>query len=454
MLRRLDLRGDRWVPAGDLRSVLPRPETGVEGAPDGPLDVVRSILADVRARGDEAIRELTERFDGVAPASLRVDRMEMEAALERIDPEVGAALMVADESIRRHHEGQIRPPHCTEDAGLVVRSVSRPVDRAGCYAPGGRAAYPSTVLMTAVPARVAGVDQVVLCVPPGPDGSIADVTLAAAAVAGVDEVYAVGGAQAVAAMAFGTASIPPVDVIAGPGNVYVALAKREVAGLVGVPSAFAGPSEIVVMADDTVPAAFAAIDVVVQAEHGPDGLAWLVTWDEAVADAVVAEVVRIAEASRRRNDVMGTLASTGWVILVDGPDEALAVSDAIAPEHLQLMVADADSLADRVRHAGAVFCGPWSPASLGDYVAGPSHVLPTAGTARFAGALTVADFTKEVHIVRADRVALERLAPHVSALADAEGLDAHAESVRLRIASSAASEDCLESDSRSDADYG
>jgi len=418
------------------------------------LDVVRSILADVRARGDEAIRELTERFDGVAPASLRVDRMEMEAALERIDPEVGAALMVADESIRRHHEGQIRPPHCTEDAGLVVRSVSRPVDRAGCYAPGGRAAYPSTVLMTAVPARVAGVDQVVLCVPPGPDGSIADVTLAAAAVAGVDEVYAVGGAQAVAAMAFGTASIPPVDVIAGPGNVYVALAKREVAGLVGVPSAFAGPSEIVVMADDTVPAAFAAIDVVVQAEHGPDGLAWLVTWDEAVADAVVAEVVRIAEASRRRNDVMGTLASTGWVILVDGPDEALAVSDAIAPEHLQLMVADADSLADRVRHAGAVFCGPWSPASLGDYVAGPSHVLPTAGTARFAGALTVADFTKEVHIVRADRAALERLAPHVSALADAEGLDAHAESVRLRIASSAASEDCLESNSRSDADYG
>ena len=454
MLRRLDLRGERWVPVGDLRSVLPRPETGVEGAPDGPLDVVRSILADVRARGDEAIRELTERFDGVAPASLRVDRMEMEAALERIDPEVGAALMVADESIRRHHEGQIRPPHCTEDAGLVVRSVSRPVDRAGCYAPGGRAAYPSTVLMTAVPARVAGVDQVVLCVPPGPDGSIADVTLAAAAVAGVDEVYAVGGAQAVAAMAFGTASIPPVDVIAGPGNVYVALAKREVAGLVGVPSAFAGPSEIVVMADDTVPAAFAAIDVVVQAEHGPDGLAWLVTWDEAVADAVVAEVVRIAEASRRRNDVMGTLASTGWVILVDGPDEALAVSDAIAPEHLQLMVADADSLADRVRHAGAVFCGPWSPASLGDYVAGPSHVLPTAGTARFAGALTVADFTKEVHIVRADRAALERLAPHVSALADAEGLDAHAESVRLRIASSAASEDCLESNSRSDADYG
>ncbi len=408
----------------------------------------------MRARGDEALRELTERFDGAAPTSVRVDRNEMEAAFERVGSEVREALVVAAEAIRRHHEGQVRPLHSTEDEGLVVRSVSRPVDRAGCYAPGGRAAYPSTVLMTAVPARVAGVDQVVLCVPPGPDGSIVDVTLAAAVVAEVDEVYAVGGAQAVAAMAFGTTSIPPVDVIVGPGNVYVALAKREVAGLGGVPSAFAGPSEIVVMADDTVPASFAAIDVVVQAEHGPGGLAWLVTWDEAVADDVVDEVVRIAEVSRRRDDVLATLASAGWVVLVDGPDEALAVSDAIAPEHLQLMVADADSLAERVRHAGAVFCGPWSPASLGDYVAGPSHVLPTAGTARFSGALTVADFTKEVHIVRADRAALERLAPHVAALADAEGLDAHAESVRLRVAAGAAFESCVESDTESEINRG
>ncbi len=327
----------------------------------------------------------------------------------------------------------MRAEHRSEDDGLVVRSVSRPVERAGCYVPGGRAAYPSTVLMTAIPARVAGVEEVLVCAPPGPDGRIADVTLAAAAVAGVDAVYAVGGAQAVAAMAFGTDSIPPVDVIVGPGNLYVALAKREVAGLVGVPSAFAGPSEVVVVADATVPAAFAAIDVVVQAEHGPDGLAWLITWDEAVADAVDAEVARIVDASPRRDDVTATLATAGWVVLVDGPDEALAVSDAIAPEHLQLMVDGAEALADRVRHAGAVFCGPWSPASLGDYVAGPSHVLPTAGTARFSGALTVADFTKEVHVVTADRGALERLAPHVAALADAEGLDAHAASVRLRV---------------------
>ena len=432
MLRRFDLRGDLPGSTADLRAALPRPDLGAPGSEGAVLSAVRTILDDVKARGDEAVRELTSRFDGAEPTAIQVDPVEVAAALDRIDPVLRTALEVAAEAIQRHHVGQVRSEYRTEDAGLVVRSVSRPVERAGCYVPGGRAAYPSTVLMTAVPARVAGVDEVVVCVPPDPDGRVAEVTLAAAAVAGVDAVYAVGGAQAVAAMAFGTESIPPVDVIVGPGNVYVALAKREVAGLVGVPSAFAGPSEVVVVADATVPTSFVAIDIVVQAEHGPDGLAWLITWDEAVADAVDAEVSRIVEASPRRDDVTATLASAGWVVLVDGPDEALAVSDAIAPEHLQLMVDDAESLADRVRHAGAVFCGPWSPASLGDYVAGPSHVLPTAGTARFSGALTVADFTKEVHIVTADRGALERLAPHVAALADAEGLDAHAASVEIR----------------------
>ncbi|MDG2427223.1 MAG: histidinol dehydrogenase [Acidimicrobiales bacterium] len=433
MLHRLDLRGDRLGPLADLQFVLPRPSSSHADGGDGPLEAVRTILSDVRVRGDQAIREHTVFFDGVAPPAIEVAPGEMLAALGRIDPTVRNALETAFEAIVRHHEGQVRAGHKTEDAGLVVRSVSRPVERAGCYVPGGRAAYPSTVLMTAVPARVAGVDKVVICVPPGPDGRIADVTLAAAAIANVDAVYAVGGAQAIAAMAFGTESIPPVDVIVGPGNIYVALAKREVAGLVGVPSAFTGPSEVVVVADATVPALFAAIDVVVQAEHGPDGLAWLVTWDESVADAVDAEVDQILKASPRRDEVEATLAAAGWIVLVDGPDEALAVSDAIAPEHLQLMVDGAEVLADRVRHAGAVFCGPWSPASLGDYVAGPSHVLPTAGTARFSGALTVADFTKEVHIVTANQTALERLAPHVAALAEAEGLDAHALSVRVRV---------------------
>ena len=424
MLRRLDLRGS----VQDVRSVLPRPAV----AGEGPLEEVRAILADVRQRGDIALLEMTSRFDGADLETIRVDPAEVAAAPDRVQPRVLEALEVAAEAVRRHHVGQVRSERRTEEDGLVIRSLSRPVERAGCYAPGGRAAYPSTVLMTAVPARVAGVDEVVLCVPPGTDGRIADVTLAAAAVAGVDAVYAVGGAQAVAAMAYGTETVPAVDVIVGPGSVYVALAKREVAGHVGIPSAFAGPSEVVVVADASVPAPFAAVDVVVQAEHGPDGLAWLVTWDEAVAEAVEAEVVRMVAEAPRREDITATLADAGWSVLVDGPDQALAVADAIAPEHLQLMVDDAEALAERVRHAGAVFCGPWSPASLGDYVAGPSHVLPTAGTARFSGALTVADFTKEVHVVTADEGALRRLAPHVVALADAEGLDAHARSVRIR----------------------
>jgi histidinol dehydrogenase len=287
--------------------------------------------------------------------------------------------------------------------------------------------------MTAVPARVAGVDEVVVCVPPGSDGLIPDATLAAAAVAGVDAVHPVGGAQAIAALAYGTASIDPVDVIVGPGNVYVAVAKQEVAGAVGIPVGFTGPSEVVVIADATVPPEFAAVDVVVQAEHGPDGLAWLITWDEAVAAAAEGAIEEIVAASPRRSDIEATLAVAGICVLVDGPVEALAVADEIAPEHLQLMCADAGELALKVRNAGAVFCGPWSPASLGDYMAGPSHVLPTAGTARFAGALTVSDFTKDVHVVTADRTAIERLGPHIVTLAEVEGLDAHAESVRMRL---------------------
>ena len=425
MLRRLDLRG----PLGDLGAVLPRPSA----APDGPLDVVRAIIADVRERGDAALRDLTARYDGVDLESVVVDPEHVASAPTRIDPVVLEALEVAAVAIRRHHEGQRRAELRTDEDGLCVRSISRPVQRAGCYAPGGRAAYPSTVLMTAVPARVAGVDVVVLCVPPGPDGRVADVTLAAAAVAGVDAVYAVGGAQAVAAMAYGTASIPAVDVIAGPGNVYVALAKREVAGQVGVPSAFAGPSEVVVVADSTVPPAFAAIDVVVQAEHGPGGLAWLITWDEAVSEAIEAEVDRIVAAAPRRDEITATLGDAGWSVLVDGPDEALAVADAIAPEHLQLMVADAGGLSERVRNAGAVFCGPWSPASLGDYVAGPSHTLPTGGAgASFAG-LTVDQFQRRTSVVKYSRPALAKSIETIRTFAEIEGLDAHGRSAEIRL---------------------
>ncbi len=271
--------------------------------------------------------------------------------------------------------------------------------------------------------------------PPDRDtGKVPQATLAAAAIAGVDEVYAFGGAQAVAAMAYGTDTIRSVDVIVGPGNIYVAIAKRELAGegLVGIPSAFAGPSEVVVIADETTPVESAAIDVIVQAEHGPHGLAWLITWSEAAAEAISGAIDRLVARAPRRGDIEATLAEGGYVVLVDGPAQAMEVSNAIAPEHLELMCAEPDRLVPLVRHAGAVFCGPWAPASVGDYIAGPSHVLPTFGSARFGQALTVADFTKQVHVITLDEAALGKVAPDVAVLAEAEGLAAHAASVRIR----------------------
>jgi histidinol dehydrogenase len=286
--------------------------------------------------------------------------------------------------------------------------------------------------MCAAPARVAGVEELVLCVPPGADGRVATETLAAAAIAGIGEVYAVGGAQAVAAMAYGTETIGPVDVIVGPGNRYVAEAKRQVAGIVGVPSAFAGPSEVVVVADETTPAAWAAIDIVVQAEHGPDGLAWLVTWSEELAGAVTEAVEDLVASSPRRAALEATLRTGGFAVLVDGPAQAVAVANEVAPEHLELLVEGAEALLPLVRCAGAVFLGPYAPASVGDYLAGPNHVLPTARTARFASALRVDDFRTHIHAVSLDGDTLARLAPAVAVIADAEGLDAHARSVRVR----------------------
>jgi histidinol dehydrogenase len=424
VLNRLDLRG-----VEDLQGRLPRP--AVDG--DEPVAAVREILDDVRRRGDDALFDLTARFDGVRLDALRVPPSELRAALEATAPEVRAALELARDRIAAHHRTQLRPEVRHDTGGVHIRSYHRPVDRVGCYVPGGRAAYPSTLLMTAVPALVAGVPEVAVCVPPDRDtGTVTPVTLAAAAVAGVDEVYAIGGAQAIGALAYGTASVPAVDVICGPGNKYVALAKQEVAGRVGVAAAFAGPSEVVVIADGSVPPEFAAIDVILQAEHGPDGLAWLITWDDSVADAVTEAVTRLTEAAPRRDEIAATLAEGGYAVVVDSPEAAVAVANVVAPEHLELLCQGADGLVPLVRNAGAVFVGPWSPASVGDYLAGPSHVLPTYGTARFASALTVDDFLKHHHVVTVDGDAFDGIAPAVESLAEAEGLEAHAESIRIR----------------------
>ena len=425
MLSRIDLRGAA-TPVADL---LPRPRL-VER---GPVDEVRAIISAVRAEGDNALRRFTAEFDGVDLTSISVPPEAITEATNRVSPEIRAALDVAVGNVQAYHQQQLPTDSRLERDGVVVEGLHRAVDRAGCYVPGGRAAYPSTVVMTAVPARVAGVSEVALTIPPGPDGSIPDVTLAAAAATGVSEVYSVGGAQAIAAMAYGTESIPAVDVIVGPGNMFVAVAKQQVAGVVGVPSSFAGPSEVVVVADHTADPTFVAVDVILQAEHGPDGLAWLVTWSDEVADTVTAEVSRLVAHAPRADDIRATLESSGHAVVCDSPKQAIDVVNAIAPEHLELQVADPDCLLGSVRNAGAVFCGTWTPASLGDYLAGPSHVLPTNGTARFASALTVSDFMKDIHVVRASQDGLTELAPHLIALAEAEGLAAHADSVRLRL---------------------
>jgi histidinol dehydrogenase len=426
-LARVDVRGA----TGDLARLLPAPEMVDDTAA---TDAVRRILAEVQTGGDEAVRALTERFDRVGVDDLRVPFEDLRAALDEIPPALRDALEVAHENITAYHRTQIRPDARHERDGVVVRELHRPVDRAGLYVPGGRAPLASSVLMTAAPARAAGVPTLVMCSPPGPDGRLAPAVRAAAAIAGVDEVYRVGGAQAVAAMAYGTESISAVDVIVGPGNRFVAIAERLVAGegVVGVPSAFTGPSEVAVIADETTPVEFAAIDLVVQAEHGPDGVSYLITWSEDAAVAISAEVARLAEASPRRHEIVSTLAQGGFCVIVDGPEQATAVANVVAAEHLEILCRDPESLLPLVRNAGAVFLGPWAPASVGDYVAGPNHVLPTARSARFGSALRVDDFCKHIHVVDLDRAGLARLAPYVVAMAESEGLTAHADSVRVR----------------------
>ena len=424
MLRTLDLRGRGTA----VTDALPSPEapgSNVAGA-------VASIIERVRNEGDEAVRALTEQFDGVRLGDLQVPPADIAAALERIDPSLRRALETAWERLCAYHGLEGGAPDAYTTPGVTVSHLEVPVERAGCYAPGGLARYPSSVLMCAAPAKVAGVSSLVLCVPPTSAGTIDDATLAAAAIAGYDEVYPVGGAQAIAAMALGTASIDRVDVIVGPGNAYVAEAKRQLSGEVGVASSFAGPSEVVVVADASTPPELAAIDLMVQAEHGPDGMAWLITWDPDLARAVDASLETLVAEAPRRRELEATLGSNGVLCLVDGPDAALCVANEVAPEHLELLVEDYEPLLGMVRAAGAVFCGLMAPASLGDYAAGPNHILPTNRSARFSSALRPDDFRRHIHVVEVTEEGFASLADTVETLAVAEGLEAHADSVRKR----------------------
>ena len=435
MLRRVDLRGavdtrHSAAAMAELRSRLPRPAV----VDDPPVEVVAAICDEVRDGGDEAVRAITRRVDGCELDALVVDPGQCGAALDEMDGPLRASLLVARDRIEAFHRHTLDESEMWSDGGVRVESLPRAVDRAGAYVPGGRTPLISSVLMTVVPAKVAGVEEVVVATAPGPNGRPSPAILAAAALAGADEVVVGNSSALVAAMAYGTESIGRVDVIVGPGGRFTAQAKREVAarGLVGVPASFAGPSEVVVIADESVRPEHAAVDLIVQIEHGPDGLAWLVCWSEDVARAVEESVLKLTQQAERRDVISANLADNAYIAIVDGPDEAVAVANAVAPEHLQLMVADPSSLLRGVRHAGAVFCGELSPASVGDYVAGPSHVLPTFGSARFAGALGVTDFQRQMHAVTVDRAGLDALGPAVIALAEAEGLGVHAESVRLR----------------------
>jgi histidinol dehydrogenase len=405
-----------------------------------PLEVraaVDAILADVRARGDAALLELTARLDGFAPgspAALAIPAEEFAAAERALGPQARAALAHAAERIERYHAAAVpKSWRITDEHGSVLGQEVRPLERVGVYVPGGRAAYPSTVLMTAVPARVAGVREIVLVTPPGRDGRVEAAVLAAARLAGVTEGWRVGGAQAVAALAFGTATIRRVDKIVGPGNIYVALAKSRVFGEVGI-DMVAGPSEVVVVADHGADPEWVAADLLAQAEHDPLARAVLVTDDATLPARVEAALARRLERLARRAVAAEALAAHGALVVVGSLDEALELANRLAPEHLELMVEAPQAWLARVRHAGAVFVGGHTPEVVGDYLAGPSHVLPTAGTARFSSVLGVEDFVRRVSVIEYSRRGLEAGLPHLRTLADLEGLGAHRAAAEARAA--------------------
>jgi histidinol dehydrogenase len=427
VLQRLDLRGH----VADPRGVLPRARLDVESA----VHAVRPICEDVARRGVQAVREATERFDGVTLTDLRVPGEALDKALADLDAGVRAALEEAVRRTRLVHEAQRRSDVTVEVApGTRVTERWVPVGRVGLYVPGGNVAYPSSVVMNVVPAQVAGVGSLALASPPQRDhgGLPHPAILAACALLGVDEVYAVGGAQAVAMFAHGVEGCPRVDLVTGPGNVYVAAAKRVVRGVVGIDSE-AGPTEIAILADATAHPVHVAADLVAQAEHDELAACLLVTPDEALVDAVAAELTAQVARTRHRDRVAAALAGQSAYVLVDDLDAGLRVVDAWAPEHLEVITRDAAALAARVRNAGAVFVGGYAPVSLGDYLAGSNHVLPTGGTARHTGGLSVQSFLRSVHVVECDRAGLAAVAPHIRALGGAEDLAAHVEAVSVRV---------------------
>lgn len=428
MARRLDTRAGGF--AQDFAQLISaKRETGEDVA-----GTVRAIIADVRARGDEALLEWTLKLDktGLSPATLRLSTEDVVRAESQCPPAALAALDVAARRIEAYHRRQMPTDETyTDEIGATLGWRWTALDSVGLYVPGGTASYPSSVLMNAIPARVAGVGRIVMVTPAG-GGTLNPLVLAAAKRAGITEIYRVGGAQAVAALAYGTQTIAPVDKIVGPGNAYVAAAKREVFGKVGIDS-IAGPSEILVIADSANDPDWIAADLLSQAEHDSSSQSILITDDAAFADRVDQAVARALEILPRKAIAAASWRDFGAIVVSGNLEEACDLANRVAPEHLELAVEDPQRLLSRIRHAGAIFLGRHTPEAMGDYIAGPNHVLPTARTARFSSGLSVLDFVKRTSLLALSREAMNRIGPEAMTLAEAEGLDAHARSVAARL---------------------
>lgn len=405
----------------------------IEAGTSEQQDVVKKIIAEIRTRGDEALREYTEKFDRVNLSSFSVTDKEIEAAYQQIDQRFISIVQEAAENIRAFHEKQLRPSWMTtEENGTVLGQKITPLDSVGVYVPGGTAAYPSSVLMNVIPAKVAGVKRIVMVSPPDDQGQLPAAVLVAAKEAGVEEIYKVGGAQAIAALAYGTESIRSVDKITGPGNIFVALAKREVFGDVDI-DMIAGPSEIAILADDTAKADELAADLLSQAEHDPRACSVLVTPSITLAEAVALEVEKQLELLPRKDIAARSIADYGVIYVTADMDEAVETVNQLAPEHLEVITENAIELLGKIRHAGAIFIGRYSSEPVGDYFAGPNHVLPTNGTARFSSPLNVDDFQKKSSVIIYSEKALTENGAKIAEFARMEGLEAHARAVEIRL---------------------
>jgi histidinol dehydrogenase len=396
-------------------------------------DTVDTIVRDMKENGDVALLKYTRKFDSELVTELKVSANEIEAAFERIDETLKSDLRKAAKNIKTFHENQApKTRTIREDETVTLKELVRPIEKVGIYIPGGTAAYPSTVLMNAIPAVVAGVRRIVMVTPPMKDGKVKDSLLVAAKIAGVDEIYTIGGAQAIAALTFGTKSIPKVDKIVGPGNIYVAMAKRMVSGYVGI-DMVAGPSEILILADESTNPEYAAADMLSQAEHDPFASSIVLTTSKQSAESIKAAALRQTKVSTRRDIIKESLTKNGAIIICESVDQMVSLANNIAPEHLELLIQDPESVIENILNAGAIFVGPYTPEPVGDYFAGPNHTLPTSGSARFSSALSSRDFVKVTTLTRYSKEALKKSGNSIMNIANEEGLTAHANAVRLRM---------------------